>query len=101
MIVDRPADAVVAAVGLLQLLQLRPLRPRLVLPRCLDGTVETDSVALNVPVSNPCDWSLGCSMDLPSNPLTCSVIAPPRGEASKNGGQFVSPPNWQTQAKEL
>lgn len=98
MSVGRPADAVVAAVGLLLLQQQRPLRPRLVLPRCF---VETDSVALNVPVSNPCGWSLGCSMDLPSNPLTCSVIAPPRGEASKNGGQFVSPPNWQTQAKEL
>ena len=80
--VDRQADVVV-------LLPL-PQRPRLALRKCLDGTVERDSVALNVPVSNPCGWSLDCSMDLPWNPLICSLIAPPRGEASKMGTDCYS-----------
>ena len=79
--VDRQADVVV-------LLRL-PQRPKLELRKCLYGAVETDSVALNVPVSNQCGWSLDCSMDLPWNPLTCSLIAPPRGEASKNGDRLL------------
>ena len=90
--VDRRADVVVELL-LPQLLRQRLAR---LLPRkCLDGTVETDSVALSVPVCNPYGWSLDCSMDLPSNRWSCLCDRPSRGEASKMGTVLLLHPNWQ------